>query len=60
MRSEYLHNRNRLPRVASKIRIVRLFQKELPIEYIAGLLGCFPNVIEDVIRKAMTREARAK
>jgi hypothetical protein len=39
---------------------VRLFQKELPIEYIAGLLGCFPNVIEDVIRKAMTREARAK
>lgn len=47
---------DRLPRGASKIRIVRLFLKGLPIEYIAGLVGCFPSVIEDVIRGAMTRK----
>lgn len=48
---------DRLPRGASKIRIVRLFQKGLPIEYIAGLVGCVPAVIEDVIREAMRKSA---
>lgn len=46
-----------LPRGASKIRIVRLFQKGLPVEYLAGLVGCAPSVIEDVIREAMRRQS---
>lgn len=47
---------DRLPRGASKIRIVRLFQQGLPIEHIAGLIGCVPDVIEDVIREAMGKQ----
>lgn len=46
-----------LPRGASKTRIVRLFEKGLPVEYIAGLVGCAPSVIEDVIREAMRKSA---
>ena len=49
--------RSRLPRGATKIRIVRLFVRGLSIQKIAGLIGCLAFVIEDVIRDAMRKSA---
>lgn len=53
MKAEAL--RDRLPRGTSKLRIVQLFQKGLSLEYIAGLIGCYPLVVEDVIREAIKK-----
>lgn len=49
--------RSRLPRGVTKLRVVRLFQKGLSVEYIAGLIGCVPAVVEDVIRDVMARQS---